>query len=47
MKKVLIATVKPFAPAAISQMKQLINDAGYDMVLLEKYGDRQELLNAV
>jgi len=47
MKKVLIATVKPFAPAAVSQMKQLLDKAGYEMILLEKYNDRQALLDAV
>jgi D-3-phosphoglycerate dehydrogenase len=47
MKKVLIATVKPFAPAAVSQMKQLLDEAGYEMILLEKYDDRQALLDAV
>ena len=47
MKKILIATVKPFAPAAISQMKGLINEAGYELKLLEKYEDKQALLEAV
>ncbi len=47
MKKILIATVKPFAPAAISQMKSLLNQAGYEMQLLEKYNDKQALLDAV
>ncbi len=47
MKKILIATVKPFAPAAISQMKNLLNQAGYEMQLLEKYNDKQALLDAV
>ncbi len=47
MKKVLIATVKPFAPAAISQMKELLTQAGYDMQLLEKYPDTETLKKAV
>jgi D-3-phosphoglycerate dehydrogenase len=47
MKKVLIATVKPFAPAAIQQMKHLLDEAGYEMVLLEKYQDKNDLLDAV
>ena len=47
MKKILIATVKPFAPAAIKQMKALLDDAGYEMQLLEKYEDKQALLDAV
>jgi len=47
MKKVLIATVKPFAPAAIKQMKNLLDEAGYEMQLLEKYNDKQKLVDAV
>ena len=47
MKKVLIATVKPFAPAAISQMKNLLEQAGYEMLLLEKYEQPEMLLEAV
>ena len=47
MKKILIATVKPFAPAAIKQMKTLLDEAGYEMQLLEKYEDNQALLDAV
>ncbi len=47
MKKILIATIKPFAPAAISQMKALLDQAGYDMQILEKYPDKQALLDAV
>jgi len=47
MTKVLIATVKPFAPAAVSQMQSLIKAAGYELVLLEKYNSQQDLVNAV
>ncbi len=47
MKKVLIATIKPFAPAAIEQMKALLDKVGYEMQLLEKYEDKQALLDAV
>ncbi len=47
MKKILIATVKPFATAAIEQMKALLDGAGYEMLLLEKYEDKQALLDAV
>lgn len=45
--KVLIATEKPFAPAAISQMKKVLEDAGIEVALLEKYQTKQDLLNAV
>jgi D-3-phosphoglycerate dehydrogenase len=47
MKKILIATEKPFAPAAVSQMKELIDNAGYQLVLLEKYDNKQMLIDAI
>jgi D-3-phosphoglycerate dehydrogenase len=47
MKKVLIATVKPFAPAAVQEIKDLLDAAGYEMNLLEKYESDSELLKAV
>ncbi len=45
--KVLIATDKPFAPAAVADIKSVIDAAGFETVLLEKYTSKQELLNAV
>ncbi len=42
MKKVLIATVKPFAPAAVEGIKEVLDKAGYEMVLLEKYESPDE-----
>ena len=45
--KVLVATEKPFAAVAVDGIRQVINEAGYELVLLEKYADKQELLNAV
>ena len=47
MAKVLIATEKPFAPAAVSSIKGVFDKAGYELVLLEKYTDKAELLKAV
>lgn len=47
MTKVLIGTVKPFAPAAVEQIKNIFSNAGYEVVLLEKYQDQSELVNAV
>jgi len=47
MPKVLVATVKPFAPAAVSQIKEIIENTGYEFVLLEKYGSQENLVNAV
>ena len=47
MPKVLVATVKPFAPAAVKQIKEIIENAGYEFALLEKYGDQADLHKAV
>ena len=47
MTKVLIATEKPFAAEAIPQIKEVVEKAGFEMVLLEKYADKSELLTAV
>ncbi len=47
MKKVLVATVKPFAPAAVVDIRNIIEKAGYKLVLLEKYEDQGELLKTV
>ena len=45
--KVLVATEKPFAKIAIDGIKQVLDEAGYEMALLEKYTDKKELLDAV
>ncbi len=45
--KVLIATEKPFAPVAVEGIKKETDAAGYELALLEKYTDRQQLLDAV
>lgn len=45
--KVLIATDKPFAPEAVSGIRSVVEGAGYELVLLEKYTQKQELLDAV
>ncbi len=47
MTKVLIATEKPFAPAAVSQIQAVCEGAGFSCVLLEKYTGKAELLDAV
>jgi D-3-phosphoglycerate dehydrogenase / 2-oxoglutarate reductase len=47
MKTVLIATDKPFANTAIHKIRKVINKAGYNLKLLEKYTSKQELLDAV
>lgn len=45
--KVLVATEKPFAPVAIDGIRKVIDEAGYTLELLEKYTDKQQLLDAV
>ncbi len=45
--KVLIATEKPFAPAAVNAIKAETDKAGYELVLLEKYTDKAQLIEAV
>jgi len=47
MKKVLIATEKPFAGIAVAGIKNIFKNAGYDVVLLEKYASANELYEAV
>ncbi len=45
--KVLVATEKPFAQAAVNEIKKVVDNANYELVLLEKYSDVSELLTAV
>ncbi len=45
--KVLVATEKPFAAAAVKGIKKITEDAGYEFALLEKYTDKSQLLDAV
>ena len=47
MKKVLIATVKPFAPETLPLIKTICNKAGYEMELIEKYESQDDLIEAV
>lgn len=47
MKKVLVATEKPFAKEAVDEIKKIGTDAGYEVILLEKYTSKDQLLNAV
>ena len=44
--KVLVATEKPFAKVAIDGIKKELDAAGFDMVLLEKYTEKKQLLDA-
>lgn len=45
--KVLIATEKPFAKVAVDGIREVVEKAGYTLALLEKYTEKQQLLDAV
>lgn len=45
--KVLVATEKPFATAAVEGIRKEIEGAGHELVLLEKYTSKEQLLDAV
>ena len=45
--KILVATEKPFAAVAVDGIRKVIEGAGYELELLEKYTTKEELLNAV
>lgn len=45
--KVLLATDKPFAKAAVDGIRSIVEGAGHELSLLEKYTTQQELCSAV
>ena len=45
--KILVATEKPFAKAAVEAIAKVVEEAGYELALLEKYTDKSQLLEAV
>jgi D-3-phosphoglycerate dehydrogenase len=45
--KILVATDKPFAPAAVEGIREVTQAAGYELALLEKYTEKAQLLEAV
>ena len=45
--KVLVATQKPFAPVAVEGIREIVEGAGYEFALLEKYSGEAELAAAV
>lgn len=47
MKKILVATEKPFAAEAVEGIRKEIESAGHKLALLEKYTDKAQLLEAV
>lgn len=47
MTKVLIATDKPFAPIAVKGIREVVEGAGYELVLLENYTSQDDFIKAV
>ena len=47
MAKILIATEKPFSKVAVDGIKKVIDEAGMELALLEKYTEKSQLLEAV
>lgn len=47
MAKILVATDKPFAPVAVKGIREVAEGAGDELMLLEKYGEKARLLEAV
>jgi D-3-phosphoglycerate dehydrogenase / 2-oxoglutarate reductase len=47
MTKVLVATDKPFAKVAVDGIRKVVETAGFELVLLEKYTTPEELITAV
>ena len=45
--KILVATEKPFARKAVDGIRAIVEEAGYELALLEKYTDKGQLLEAV
>ena len=44
---ILVATEKPFAKEAVNGIKEICETGGHEIVLLEKYTSRKELIDAV
>ena len=42
--KVLVATEKPFAAAAVNGIRDIVEGAGHELALLEKYTEKEQLL---
>ena len=47
MAKILVATEKPFANEAVNGIRSIVENAGFELMLLEKYKDKKDLLDAV
>ena len=47
MAKILVATDKPFAAIAVNGIREVVEGAGDELILLEKYGEKAKLLEVV
>ena len=47
MTKVLVATDKAFAPVAVKGIRQVIEQAGFELVLLENYTSQDDFIKAI
>jgi D-3-phosphoglycerate dehydrogenase len=47
MTKVLIATDKPFAPIAVNGIRKVIEEAGFELLLLENYSSPDDFIHAI
>lgn len=47
MAKILVATDKPFAAIAVNGIREVVESAGDELILLEKYGEKANLIEAV
>jgi D-3-phosphoglycerate dehydrogenase len=47
MKKVLVATDKPFVKVAVDGIRKIVDEARFELLLLEKYTSKADLLKAV
>lgn len=45
--KILLATQKPFAAAAVAGIRHIVEENGHELVLLEKYAAQEDLVAAV
>jgi D-3-phosphoglycerate dehydrogenase / 2-oxoglutarate reductase len=47
MKKILVATDKPFVKVAVDGIRKIVEEARFELLLLEKYKEKSDLINAV
>lgn len=47
MTKILIATDKPFAPVAVKGIRQVVEEAGFELVLLEGYTSQDDFVKTI